>query len=77
MCCGGTVARICGASARAARAAALSALLAQTLPQVFGFAFGVPVEPEVKPIATRWSAGIERLQKNALSAPPIASGTCT
>ena len=48
MCCGGTVATISKRGPTTARSIArLPALLAWKLPQVLGFALGVPVEPEV------------------------------
>ena len=60
MCCGGTVATTCASPSAskpivAASRRALCALLARTADQVFGFAFGWPVLPEVKPIATTCS----------------------
>ncbi len=56
MCCGGTVATMFAAPL-AQTALALSALLAHTAPQVFAFASGTPVLPEVKAIATTRSGG--------------------
>src|SRR3982751_3961322 len=60
MCCGGTVATTCARlpSARPIASASvrvLCAVLACTLDHVFGFAFGWPVLPDVKPIATACS----------------------
>jgi hypothetical protein len=49
MCCGGTVATMCASPSgqRSASAARFCAVLRRKLPQVFGFACGRPVLPEV------------------------------
>ena len=55
MCCGGTVATICGvapAGHRSCSAARFCAVLVRKLFQVLALGLGQPVLPEVNPIAT-------------------------
>ena len=55
--------------------AAFNALLAHRLPQVFAFAFGTPVDPDVKPIATTCAAAREGIATASAPASSCGAGS--